>query len=145
MVGAADEMTGQGIVEFVILRGNDTETDSLDSELKAPVVKGIGPIVKPQRILVVPGLPKTRSGKIMPRLPSTSPRTAPSATPTTLQDSNVLSLNRADSGDEALIQMNGMRTWSLRLGRETPCTRWAPSTNRYCTTDGPGREQLQMP
>jgi acetyl-CoA synthetase len=70
VVGAADEMTGQGIVAFVILRGatDSEDTDALVEALKKHVAKEIGPIAKPKRILVVPELPKTRSGKIMRRL-----------------------------------------------------------------------------
>jgi acetyl-CoA synthetase len=67
VVGASDEMTGQGIVAFVILRGGVPSTggDALTRELKSHVAKVIGPIAKPRQIMVVPELPKTRSGKIM--------------------------------------------------------------------------------
>ena len=71
VVGATDEMTGQGIVAFVILRGA-ADSDGPGSpgrrRCKKHVAKEIGPIAKPKRILVVPELPKTRSGKIMRRL-----------------------------------------------------------------------------
>jgi len=94
VVGAADEMTGQGIVAFVILRG---ATDSADQEalvetLKKHVAKEIGPIAKPKRILVVPELPKTRSGKIMRRLLRDIAENRTVGDATTLQDSNVLNL-----------------------------------------------------
>jgi acetyl-CoA synthetase len=94
VVGAADEMTGQGIVAFVILRG---ATDSADQEalvdtLKKHVAKEIGPIAKPKRILVVPELPKTRSGKIMRRLLRDIAENRAVGDATTLQDSNVLNL-----------------------------------------------------
>ena len=49
-------------------RVGQPDTDTLVGELKAHVAKEIGPIAKPKRILVVPELPKTRSGKIMRRL-----------------------------------------------------------------------------
>ena len=49
-------------------------------ELRNHVQKEIGAIAKPRQIMVVPELPKTRSGKIMRRLLRTSPRTARSAT-----------------------------------------------------------------
>jgi acetyl-CoA synthetase len=68
VVGAADEMTGQGIVAFVILRGGHEDGATLAQELRAHVAKEIGPIAKPRQILIVPELPKTRSGKIMRRL-----------------------------------------------------------------------------
>ncbi|BCW49840.1 acetate--CoA ligase [Arthrobacter sp. StoSoilB13] len=69
VVGAADETTGQAIVAFVILRGdavNNGEETIL--ELRNHVGKEIGPIAKPKQLLIVPELPKTRSGKIVRRL-----------------------------------------------------------------------------
>ncbi|MBT0567154.1 acetate--CoA ligase [Williamsia sp. CHRR-6] len=69
VIGASDETTGQGIVAFVILRGNATDTgDALIKELRDQVAVDISPIAKPREIYVVPELPKTRSGKIMRRL-----------------------------------------------------------------------------
>jgi acetyl-CoA synthetase len=69
VVGAADETTGQSVVAFVILRGDAVDTgDAIVQELRNHVAKEIGPIAKPKTILVVPELPKTRSGKIMRRL-----------------------------------------------------------------------------
>ena len=70
VVGAADEMTGQGIVAFVILRGGVDGQDgaAIQKELRDHVAHEIGPIAKPRQILVVAELPKTRSGKIMRRL-----------------------------------------------------------------------------
>ena len=69
VVGAADETTGQAVVAFVILRGDAVNSgDAIVQELRNHVSKEIGPIAKPKTILVVPELPKTRSGKIMRRL-----------------------------------------------------------------------------
>jgi acetyl-CoA synthetase len=68
VVGAADAMTGQGIVAFVILKAHATNSDGLVDELKAEVASAISPIAKPREIHIVPELPKTRSGKIMRRL-----------------------------------------------------------------------------
>jgi acetyl-CoA synthetase len=69
VVGAADETTGQAVVAFVILRGDAVDTgEAIVQELRNHVSKEIGPIAKPKTILVVPELPKTRSGKIMRRL-----------------------------------------------------------------------------
>jgi acetyl-CoA synthetase len=68
-VGATDETTGQAVVAFVILRGDAVNNgDATVQELRNHVGKEIGPIAKPKNILVVPELPKTRSGKIMRRL-----------------------------------------------------------------------------
>ncbi|MGO4383088.1 acetate--CoA ligase [Specibacter sp. RAF43] len=68
VVGAADETTGQAVVAFVILRGSAVDDDDIVTTLRNHVAKEIGPIAKPKTILVVPELPKTRSGKIMRRL-----------------------------------------------------------------------------
>ncbi|WP_372341763.1 acetate--CoA ligase [Nocardia sp. CC216A] len=69
VVGASDATTGQGIVAFVILTAEATDTGAdLVTELKATVSLEISPIAKPRDIHIVPELPKTRSGKIMRRL-----------------------------------------------------------------------------
>ena len=72
VVGAADPTTGQAIVAFVILRASVEELgDDLPAavaELSQHVVSEIGAIARPKRIVIVPDLPKTRSGKIMRRL-----------------------------------------------------------------------------
>ncbi|MGK8559208.1 acetate--CoA ligase [Nocardia gipuzkoensis] len=69
VVGASDATTGQGIVAFVILTSEATDTgEGLIAELKAEVSREISPIARPREIHVVPELPKTRSGKIMRRL-----------------------------------------------------------------------------
>ena len=69
VVGANDDMTGQAVVAFVILResAGDGGADVV-KELRDHVAKEIGAIAKPKSIMVVPELPKTRSGKIMRRL-----------------------------------------------------------------------------
>lgn len=69
VVGASDATTGQGIVAFVILTAEATNTGGdLVAELKAEVSREISPIARPREIHIVPELPKTRSGKIMRRL-----------------------------------------------------------------------------
>jgi len=68
VVGAADETTGQAVVAFVILRGSAVDDPDIVTTLRNHVGHEIGPIAKPKTILVVPELPKTRSGKIMRRL-----------------------------------------------------------------------------
>lgn len=69
VVGAADDTTGQAVVAFVILRGDATNKgDETVLELRNHVGKEIGPIAKPKQLLIVPELPKTRSGKIVRRL-----------------------------------------------------------------------------
>ena len=70
MVGASDDTTGQAIVAFVILRSGMDGADGTElvKELRNHVATEIGPIAKPRQIMIVPELPKTRSGKILRRL-----------------------------------------------------------------------------
>ncbi|PQZ96306.1 acetate--CoA ligase [Arthrobacter sp. MYb227] len=68
VVGAKDETTGEAVVAFVILQIEPAEGEDVVATLRNHVGKDIGPIAKPRHILVVPELPKTRSGKIMRRL-----------------------------------------------------------------------------
>ena len=68
VVGATDDMTGQGIVAFVILRAHEHNGPDVAKMLRDHVAKEIGAIAKPRQIMVVSELPKTRSGKIMRRL-----------------------------------------------------------------------------
>jgi acetyl-CoA synthetase len=68
VVGRNDDVTGQAIAAFVILRSGNDPTDGLAGEIRDHVGKVIGPIAKPKSILFTDDLPKTRSGKIMRRL-----------------------------------------------------------------------------
>jgi acetyl-CoA synthetase len=68
VVGYPHDIKGQGIYAFVTLKSGIAATDALNAELKAWVGKEIGPIAKPDVIQFAPGLPKTRSGKIMRRI-----------------------------------------------------------------------------
>ncbi|GAA4515021.1 acetate--CoA ligase [Nonomuraea ferruginea] len=92
VVGATDPVTGQAIVSFVILRGTVEESDDIAAELRAHVAKTLGPIAKPRQILVVPELPKTRSGKIMRRLLRDVAENRSIGDVTTLADSTVMNL-----------------------------------------------------
>ena len=90
VVGAADEMTGQGIVAFVILRSHAADDPEIVTHLRNHVAKEIGPIAKPRQILVVAELPKTRSGKIMRRLLRDVAENREIGDVTTLADSSVM-------------------------------------------------------
>ncbi|MET8863638.1 acetate--CoA ligase [Nonomuraea sp. NPDC004580] len=92
VVGATDPVTGQAIVSFVILRGTAEEGDDIAAELRNHVAKTLGPIAKPRQILVVPELPKTRSGKIMRRLLRDVAENRSIGDVTTLADSTVMNL-----------------------------------------------------
>ena len=94
VVGARDEMTGQGIVAFVILRTGiaHVQGETLIKELRDHVAKEIGPIAKPRQIILVNELPKTRSGKIMRRLLRDVAEQRAVGDSTTLADPNVMKL-----------------------------------------------------
>src|SRR6185312_16101610 len=97
VVGAADEMTGQAVCAFVILRESALADDGsapedLIEELRKHVQKEIGAIAKPRQIMIVPELPKTRSGKIMRRLLKDVAEHREVGDVTTLADSTVMDL-----------------------------------------------------
>jgi acetyl-CoA synthetase len=68
VVGMPHDLKGQGIYCYVTLKTGEEPTDALKQELVAWVRKEIGPIASPDAIQWAPGLPKTRSGKIMRRI-----------------------------------------------------------------------------
>jgi len=68
IVGFQHPIKGQGIYAFVTLMVGEEEKESLIVELQNFVAKEISPIAKPDLIQWAPGLPKTRSGKIMRRI-----------------------------------------------------------------------------
>ena len=68
VVGYPHDIKGQGIYAYVTLKIGVTPSDALNNELKQWVGRQIGPIARPDVIQFAPGLPKTRSGKIMRRI-----------------------------------------------------------------------------
>ncbi len=68
VVARPDEIKGNALVAFVVLKAGVKETEKLRQELREHVGKEIGPIAKPDEIRFTDALPKTRSGKIMRRL-----------------------------------------------------------------------------
>jgi acetyl-CoA synthetase len=68
VVGMPHEVKGQGIYAYVTLNANEPESEALRQELRQWVRQEIGPIATPDAIQFAPGLPKTRSGKIMRRI-----------------------------------------------------------------------------
>jgi acetyl-CoA synthetase len=68
VVGAPHDIKGQGIYVFVTLKNGVQESDALRNELIAHVRQHISPIASPDWLQWAPGLPKTRSGKIMRRI-----------------------------------------------------------------------------
>lgn len=93
VVGAKDEDTGQAVCAFVILREEAGDGgEDIVQELRQHVRKEIGPIATPRQIMVVPELPKTRSGKIMRRLLRDVAENRDIGDVTTLADSSVMDL-----------------------------------------------------
>tara|TARA_B100000029_G_scaffold139011_2_gene134089 strand:+ start:6214 stop:8208 length:1995 start_codon:yes stop_codon:yes gene_type:complete len=90
VVGVADDTTGQAIVGYVILRGSFEVSDSLGNEIRTHVANKLGPIARPKTVVLVPDLPKTRSGKIMRRLLRDVAEGRDLGDTTTLADSSVV-------------------------------------------------------
>ncbi|MEE3128322.1 MAG: acetate--CoA ligase [Actinomycetota bacterium] len=102
VVGAKDEDTGQAVCAFVILRDEAGDGgDDIVAELRKHVRKEIGPIATPRQIMIVPELPKTRSGKIMRRLLRDVAENREVGDVTTLADSSVMDLISQKQGSGA--------------------------------------------
>ena len=67
LVGYPHDIKGNALYAYVILK-NESKKDHIRTEINQLISKTIGPIAKPEKIQFVPGLPKTRSGKIMRRI-----------------------------------------------------------------------------
>lgn len=68
VVARPDDLKGSVPVAFVVLRAGLTASAELEQELSQAIVQGVGSLARPQRVVIVPTLPRTRSGKIMRRL-----------------------------------------------------------------------------
>ena len=68
VIGVKDDIKGEAIAAFVILKSTYNESEDLITELKNHVSKTISPIARPKVLIIAPDLPKTRSGKIMRRI-----------------------------------------------------------------------------
>ena len=92
VVGFPHDLKGQGIYAYVTLVAGEQETEALRKELVAWVRKEIGPIATPDFLQWAPGLPKTRSGKIMRRILRKIAENAPDqlGDTTTLADPSVV-------------------------------------------------------
>ena len=85
-----DATTGQAIVAYVTLKGDEQGSVEMLEELRNHVAKVIGPIAKPANVVFTPELPKTRSGKIMRRLLRDVAENRPLGDTTTLADPAVV-------------------------------------------------------
>ncbi len=126
VTGVADDLTGQRVVAFVVPGGDDRPADDdadgwaalaaeLGPVLTAHVARAIGPVAKPRRIVAVPDVPKTRSGKIMRRLLADLVEGRTLGDATSLQDAAVLGRIRAVLDASA-------RCGHARAARRTPRT-----------------------
>ncbi len=95
VVGANDEITGQAIIGYVILRGGNDPSQELGEQIRQHVAKKLGAIARPKQVVLVPDLPKTRSGKIMRRLLRDMAEDRSLGDTTTLADPNVFDLIKA--------------------------------------------------
>jgi len=91
VVGAADPDTGQAVMAYVILR-NGADAEGIEKQLSDHVRAEIGAIAKPKAIMIVPELPKTRSGKIMRRLLRDVAEKRTVGDTTTLADGGIMDL-----------------------------------------------------
>ncbi|MBV2208961.1 MAG: acetyl-coenzyme A synthetase, partial [Thermomonas sp.] len=92
VVGFPHDLKGQGIYAYVTLVAGEQESEELRKELITWVRKEIGPIATPDFLQWAPGLPKTRSGKIMRRILRKIAENAPDqlGDTTTLADPSVV-------------------------------------------------------
>ena len=100
VVGATDETTGQAIVGYCILRGGNEPSAVLREEIRQHVATKLGAIARPKAVVLVPDLPKTRSGKIMRRLLRDVAEGRKLGDTTTLADASVVDEIR-DRADQA--------------------------------------------
>jgi acetyl-CoA synthetase len=98
VVGKKDDVSGQAIFAYVILKAGQAPSDALALQLREHVSYVIGPIAKPKYLMFVPDLPKTRSGKIMRRLLRDLAEGRTLGDTTTLADAGVVDLIREKSG-----------------------------------------------
>ena len=99
VVGATDDTTGQAIVGYCILRGGNEPSDELREEIRQHVAKKLGAIARPKVVVLVPDLPKTRSGKIMRRLLRDVAEGRKLGDTTTLADASVVDEIRLRAAD----------------------------------------------
>ncbi|HEY4006148.1 MAG TPA: acetate--CoA ligase, partial [Pseudonocardia sp.] len=88
--GRKDPDTGQAIVAFVTLKGDQEGSDELAQELREHVAKQIGKLARPAAVIFAPDMPKTRSGKIMRRLLKNMAEGEPLGDTSTLVDESVV-------------------------------------------------------
>ncbi|MFL5778981.1 MAG: acetate--CoA ligase [Chloroflexota bacterium] len=98
VVGKKDDVTGQAIFAFVILKSGQDPSNAMGAQLREHVAQVIGPIARPKYLMFVPDLPKTRSGKIMRRLLKDVAEGRALGDTTTLADASVVDTIRENTG-----------------------------------------------
>jgi acetyl-CoA synthetase len=99
VVGAADDVTGQAIIGYVILMGDVEASEELREEVRQHVSKKLGPTSRPKAVFLVDDLPKTRSGKIMRRLLKDVAEGRTLGDTTTLADASVVEAIASGAAD----------------------------------------------
>jgi propionyl-CoA synthetase len=95
VIGVHDALKGQVPRAFVVLKaGTDVDPAALEREVVAAVRDEIGPVAAFKSVVVVPALPKTRSGKILRRTMRGIADGRPEAPPSTIEDLSVLDVLR---------------------------------------------------
>lgn len=90
VVGITDDIKGQAIIAFTILKEGHPITPTLEAEVINWVATSIGAIAKPKRVIFTPDLPKTRSGKIMRRILKGLAEGSPIGDSTTLANPDIV-------------------------------------------------------
>jgi propionyl-CoA synthetase len=91
VIGVHDDLKGQVPRAFVVLKaGAEIEPDVLQAQIVASIRDQIGPVAALKEVVVVPGLPKTRSGKILRRTMRGIADGRPEPVPSTIEDPRVL-------------------------------------------------------
>ena len=91
VIGVADDLKGQSPRAFVVLKaGSDISAADLSAQIVSEVRQRVGPVAAMKDVVVVPGLPKTRSGKILRRTMRGIADGRPEAVPSTIEDASVL-------------------------------------------------------
>ena len=91
VIGVADDLKGQAPRAFVVLKsGVQIDPDDLTKQVVSAVPERVGPVAAFHEVVVVPGLPKTRSGKILRRTMRGIADGRPEPVPSTIEDASVL-------------------------------------------------------
>ena len=91
VIGVADDLKGQSPRAFVVLKGGvEIDPDELTRQIVADVREHVGPVAAFKEVVIVPGLPKTRSGKILRRTMRGIADGRPEQVPSTIEDASVL-------------------------------------------------------